>query len=417
MKRWINLLIITSLFIFISCGESKNNPSEQKEGVPKTKSVRVREAKASPSKISIDYVGTLKAHRKVNVATELGGTIEGLYFERGDHVKEGQLLTEISTSSLKIEVQRAEAALSIARSNLKKTERGSRPEEIQIAAAGVEQAEANLMEVEKNFKRIEDLHKDNAVAQREYDAAKRALDTALANLDSAKQRLELAKKGPREEDREAARARFNQAKSALSIAWDRFNKSRLHSPSHGIVAFRKVEEGEVVSAGTILTQIVDNSRMKVTLSLAEKDISLLQKDRPYSFTLDALPEKKFSCRLTFLSPTADLETRSFPVELHVDQPGHTMADGMTARVHFPFQNQLDTIKVSSAWLTEQEGHMGLFVVEKGKAVFRKVTLGSYYEQKVEILSGLSGGELVITTPAGLRGGDFVSYEFRNTKLD
>ena len=64
------------------------------------------------------------------------------------------MLAEISTSSRRIEVQQAEAVLAVAESNLKKVRKGSRPEEISIAAATVEQAEAALLEAENNFKRI-----------------------------------------------------------------------------------------------------------------------------------------------------------------------------------------------------------------------------------------------------------------------
>jgi HlyD family secretion protein len=97
------------------------------------------------------------------------------------------------------------------------------------------------------------------------------------------------------------------------------------------------------------------------------------------------------------------------MELSVDKPDTRMADGMTVRVKFAISDPKMSIKVPSAWLSEENGHMGLFVVKEGKAVFKKVVLGSYYEQKVEILSGLNDHELVITNPAGLKSGDEVKY--------
>jgi len=115
-------------------------------------------------------------------------------------------------------------------------------------------------------------------------------------------------------------------------------------------------------------------------------------------------------RLTFVSPTADPVTRSFPLELSVKEIDRRMADGMTVRVIFPLVDQRRSLKVHSSWLTEKNDQMGLFRVKEGKAEFTKVELGSYYEQKVEILSGLEEGDLVITTPAGLKDGDLVSHE-------
>jgi HlyD family secretion protein len=406
----ITLTTLLYFLLFLGCGGEKNennpksvNPSE------KIKQVKVSTVKAVPLQSSVSYVGALTANLKVKVATEIGGSIEKLFFERGDRVEEGQVLAEIGTSSILIEVRQAEAALEMARSRLKKTERGSRPEEIRIARARVEEAKAALMEADRNFERVEDLYGYKAVSNSAYDAAKRAVDTARANLVSAKQQLELAKKGPRVEEREEARAALKQAEAALALAKDRLGKSRLKAPSDGIIAFRQVEEGEVVGPGTVITQVVDNRKMKIKLSLAERDLPLLDRDERFPFTIDAYPGERFACRLNFVSPTADPATRSFPIELLVDTPDSRMADGMTVRVEFPIASREKSIKLPSAWLSEENGQIGLFVVDDGKALFRGVTLGSYYEGNVEILSGLNDDELVITNPAGLKSGDRVQY--------
>ncbi|MFH1350210.1 MAG: efflux RND transporter periplasmic adaptor subunit [Pseudomonadota bacterium] len=409
MRTRNNLFITISLLICMACsGQGESNPDD-KNPPKEIKSVKVSPVSATPLRGSLEYVGTLSAHRKVNVATEIGGTIEKLFFEKGDRVKEGDPLVEISTSSYLLQVRKAEAALAMVKSELNKTEKGSRPEEIRIAMAAVEHAEATLSEAGKNFKRIKDLHGYHAVANSEYDSAKRAVETASAALQSSREQLELAKQGPRVEDREAARAGFDQAQSALEIAKDHLSKSRLLSPCEGIIAFRKVEEGEVVGPGTVITQVVDNRRMKINLSVSEKDISLFSKGKTFPFFVDAIPGEEFGCQLIFLSPAAELATRSFPLELSVDEPDSRMADGMTIRVRFPFFDQKKITKVPTAWLWEEDGHMGLFVFEDGKAVFRKTRLGSYYENRVEILSGVSDQDLVITNPAGLKTGDAIKY--------
>jgi phosphoribosylanthranilate isomerase len=140
------VLTLTTLLYFLlclGCGDEKSennpqsgNPAEQ------VKLVKVSSVKAAPLLSRLEYVGALSANLKVKVATEIGGSIEKLFFERGARVKEDQLLAEVGTSSILIEVQQAEAALGVARSRLKKTERGSRPEEISIAKARVEEAKA-----------------------------------------------------------------------------------------------------------------------------------------------------------------------------------------------------------------------------------------------------------------------------------
>ena len=411
--RSITFLVLCLLFLTLcKCGDRAETGVETGIQVNKTKWVKVSPAEALSPKGSIEYVGVMSAFRKVNVASETGGTIERLYFEKGDRVKKGQLLAEISTSSIQLKVQQAKAVLQAARSNLEKTEKGSRPEEILIAEATLKETEAALFEAQKNFNRVKGLYESRSVSDSEYDSCKRMVDMASAKRESAKQQLILAREGPRIEDRKAARADMAQAEAALALAKDRLKKSKLHAPCDGIIAFREVEEGEVIVVPpvTVITQVVDLERLKVKVSIGEKDINILDSYKDFSFTMDAFPRETFSCRLFFKSPTADPSTKSFPLELTVDHPDSRMADGMTVRVKFPIVNDQKTIKVPSAWLSEEDGKIGLFVVKDEKALFKVVTLGAYYDQRVEIRSGLNEHEMIVTNPSGLKSGDAVAYE-------
>lgn len=404
--------VAISLGLSISC-DGREQPQEARAVAEawknQVKQVRVQPVQAEASQKYIEQVGTICASLKVNVVSELGGTIERLSFERGDRVEKGQVLAEISTTSIKIEVDQAEAAVAVAKSQQKKTQEGSRPEEISIAMARVVQAEAALQEAENNFRRIQSLHGRNAVSNSDFDTAKKGVDMARANLDSAEQELGLAKKGPRAEDRDAAEASLKQAGAALAMARDRLRKSILKSPCNGIVAFRRLEEREVVGPGTTITQVVDKKMMKIKLALGERYVPILGTEKTFSFRADAIPGEEFKAQLTFVSPTADPVTRSFPLELAVFEPDPRMADGMTVRVAFPLLNPKKSVKVPSAWLAEERGVIGLFVAKEGKAVFKKVALGAYYAHTVEILSGVNEDDLVITNPSGLKNGDRVKY--------
>jgi RND family efflux transporter MFP subunit len=280
-----------------------------------------------------------------------------------------------------------------------------------MAAAALREAEAASEEAERNFVRIRGLYGIQAVSDSDYDSAKRSVDMAREKVESARQQLALAKEGPRIEDRKTAVANLKQAEAVLAIAKDHLKKSRLHAPSDGIIAFREVEEGEVlvIPPGITITQIVDLERLKIKISVGEKDIHLVEKDKRFFFTVDAIPEEVFQCRFFFRSPAANPVTRAFPVELIVEEPDERMVDGLTARVKFPIINEKKIIKVPSAWLSEENGKIGLYVVKEGKAQFINISLGAYYDQRVEILSGLTEQELVIINPAGIRTGDTVRY--------
>ncbi|HDZ24457.1 MAG TPA: efflux RND transporter periplasmic adaptor subunit [Desulfobacteraceae bacterium] len=403
----VGLLSLT----FLGCGDGAETQADTKAESKKIRLVKVSPVNASAPKGSIEYMGVLTAYRKVMLASEAGGTIEKLYFEKGDRVRKGQVLAEIGTSSIRLRVREAKAAVEAAMSTFEKVETGSRPEEIRIAEAALKEAEAGLLESEKNYIRIRDLSESQSASKSEYDSAKRMVDMARARMESARQQLALVRQGPRAEDRKTARANLEQAEANLAVAKDWLRKSRLIAPCDGIIAFREIEEGEVIVVPpvTVITQVVDLDRMKIKVSVGEKDIHVLTEQKVFEFTIDAFPHETFSSRLFFLSPTADPATRSFPVEFMVEKPDERMADGMTVRVKLSFVDKMKKAKVPSAWLSEQNGKIGLFVVRDGKALFIEVTLGTYYDQRVEILSGLSDKDLVITNSAGLKSGDPVQY--------
>ncbi|MCP4575797.1 MAG: efflux RND transporter periplasmic adaptor subunit [Deltaproteobacteria bacterium] len=378
---------------------------ENKNSEGKNRLVNVKTVEANPPKGEIEYVGVLEAYLKVRISNEIGGMIEKLYFEKGEPVKKGDLLAEIGSSSMRLQVREAKAVTDAAKSNLKKMEKGSRPQEIQIATAVVQEADAALSEAQKNFKRINRLHEIRAVSNSAYDSAERQMTTANARMASAKQRLELALKGPRIEDVNAARAQLGQAEAALALMKDRLKKSIIRTPIGGTIAYRDVEAGEVIPAGTPITSVIDLTRLKIKISVNERDLHILSTKKDFEFTVDAIPHETFSARVFFLSPTTESGTRFFPMELVVENPDPRMADGMTARIKFPILDKKKSIKIPASWLAEQNGQVGLFVIRNGKALFKPVRLGSYYDNRVEILSGLGNREKVVTNPAGLRDGD------------
>jgi len=219
-------------------------------------------------------------------------------------------------------------------------------------------------------------------------------------MASANQRLELAKKGPRIEDVNAARAHLGQTKAALALTEDRLKKSIIRAPISGTIAYRDVEEGEVIPAGTKITSVIGLDRLKIKISLNERDLQTLSDKKDFDFTVDAIPHETFMAKVFFLSPTAESGTHFFPMELVVENPDPRMADGMTARIKFPIRGKKDKALFKPVRLgTYYDNRV------KDKALFKPVRLGTYYDNRVEILSGLGMKEHVVTNPAGLRNGD------------
>ena len=146
--------------LLCSCGDDSDTRPAGETPIQTAKAVTVRPVEALPPRGTVEYVGVLSAFRKADISSELGGTIERLFFEKGDRVKKGQVLADISTDSIRIDVQQAAAALKVAESQLEKTTKGSRPEEILIAKATLQAAAAERLESERNVEQIGNLIRD-----------------------------------------------------------------------------------------------------------------------------------------------------------------------------------------------------------------------------------------------------------------
>lgn len=409
-KRLFNkaLYVIVSLILvnIVNIYSAFSSPTPNS---PRFHKVKIWKVVPNKGVLKVPHAGTLVSARKVRVSSELGGVVERLFFEKGQRVKKGQVLAEIGTSTIKVQVEEARAAIEQARARLERLKAGPRSEEVSMAEARVDEARAGLAEAEENYARIKRLHERKVASSKELDFASRVLKVARAKLKMAQNHLELVKKGPREEEIREARAAVKRAEAALQMALDRLGKSIIRAPSSGLIAYRMVEEGELVPPGFIITEVVDDTNFKIVLKINERDLTALKEGSIYSFQVYAIGEGLFNCRLKFISPIADQRTRAFEVELKVLDTHPKMADGMSVKVLLPTKGPDNGIVVPISWLVENHGRLGLLVAEGGKARFRPVKLGNYYEREVEIREGPKVGELIITNPSGIRPGDPVVW--------
>jgi len=106
------------MLLFSGCGDKVDTSVANEKEPVSVKFVNVSQVESLPPRGEVEYVGVLLAYHKVKIASELGGTIEKLYFEKGDMVKTGQIIAEVSTTSIHLEVRRAKATLQEAKAAL-----------------------------------------------------------------------------------------------------------------------------------------------------------------------------------------------------------------------------------------------------------------------------------------------------------
>ena len=162
--------------------------------------------------------------RQVNLTFEATERIDRLLVEEGDRVDRGQLLAELETDTIALEIDRGKAQVAAHEAVLARLENGTRPEEIQRARARVAEAAAEAENATLIFERTRELYESRSVARQELDDAQAKLNVALARLKRTRDDLQLALEGPRQEDIAEARAMLRAVRSELDILEQRYQE-------------------------------------------------------------------------------------------------------------------------------------------------------------------------------------------------
>lgn len=345
--------------------------------------------------------------------------------------KRGSAVAQVSEAQHA--VQQAQAALAEARAGK------------QQANATLEQALAGHEKAQSDFRRAKNLLAARAATQAEYDAAKAQIDASTAQVEQARQAI----RGIEAKEQQAqavirqATAKVAEAKGqvlAADAAIERLGQSRnaaaaavneahglvrqanaglkassaqqetarlalqdssLTCPINGTVIARKIEIGALVGPGTPGYIVADTRKVKVTFGVPDADHSLYTLGVVVPFTVDSLGQP-FTGVVTSVASSADAATRLFEIELTVDNPKNLLKQGMVAAVTPRAKRSAPAMTVPfTALIGDDTKGQAVFVVIGGKLKKTPVTLGRILGDQVEVLSGLAGGDVVVSEGAGM----------------
>ncbi|KMQ64907.1 RND transporter [Chryseobacterium angstadtii] len=235
------------------------------------------------------------------------------------------------------------------------------------------------------------------------DAIEVDVTQAQNNLQNAiidNQRYENAFKtgGVTKQQVDNSRLQLKNAQAAVRAQGVRVNDTSIRAGISGTINKKMVEPGTVVSVGTSMFEIVNINSLKLSVLVDESQIGKIQLGQEVPINVNVLPEDSFSGRITFIAPKSDASL-NFPVEIEVQNRGNLKA-GMYATAVFKTNNGAETqniLTVPAEAFVNGVSSGQLFVVQNGVAKLIKVTVGKVYGDKVQVLSGLNGGEQIVTS--------------------
>jgi membrane fusion protein (multidrug efflux system) len=197
----------------------------------------------------------------------------------------------------------------------------------------------------------------------------------------------------------------------LELAELDLEKSHVKASISGVVKTKHLDEGELANRGGNLFEIMDISKVLAAINIPEREIRFVSPQKDVKVRIDAIPGTVFNGTVHTLGLEADLQNRSFPAEILLDNPTRQLLPGMMARVEMVTMAEPSEIIIPSYAILEREANRIVFIEKNGMAIERPVILGTVVKDEVQVLSGLQSGDKLIVT-----GQHFLTNEERVTVL-
>jgi len=373
--------------------------------------------------------GYIVAHHTIQVSSKVVGKVAWVGIEKGDYVKEGQVLVRLEDDEYRAQLAQAEANLAVAQARLRELETGSRPQEIEAARAAMEQAEANFRYAEVNLNRVREMARQAIVSQAQLDDAETRFEVAKRQLESARKNYELVKIGPRIEQIDYARAQVKQAQAAVDYARTMLDATLIRSPVTGTVLQRLIEKGEMVSTMNFggpggvkasVASIADLSDLQVELDINQNDFPRVSFNQECTVTADAYPDRQYKGVVAEIAPEANRQKATIQVKVKILSPDSYLRPEMNAHVSFLApasqapRRGAETLAIPRSALVEREGKTGAFVLNGSRVVLRTIKPGRQLGDRVEVVEGLKPNDRVVVRGLeGLSSGQRVKIKVAN----
>src|SRR5690242_11936675 len=202
---------------------------------------------AAGEQVILTATGYIVAAHKIEVASKVVGRVASIGVEKGDKVKAGQVLVRLEDDEYRAQLTQAKGQLANLQAKLAELEHGSRPEEIAVARANLNQAKADQENAMVTLNRTKRLASEGVMAKQALDDSQAKFDSAAARVNSLQKTLDLAVLGPRQEQVDAMRGQVEQAKGAVAYAETQESNTVIRAPVTGTVLERAVEKGEFLT--------------------------------------------------------------------------------------------------------------------------------------------------------------------------
>lgn len=340
---------------------------------------------------------------RVDVGSTITGRVAQVLVREGDPVRQGQVLIRLEPDELRAALAQAQASERQARArlaNLRSTGRIA-------SGAALDQAEATLRAAQAELARVRQLVDQGFVSASRLDEATRAVAVASAQVTSARAQARANEESGTEIAQ--AQAQLSLASAATAAARARLAQAAIAAPADGRVLVREVEPGQIVQPGKALLSLALAGPTQLVAQVDERFLDQLQPGQAASVVADAFPGQRFAARVLSLAPSVDAQRGAIEVKFSLEPPVPAfLREDMTLSVEVVTGRRDRALVLPLTALREptSDGVAMVLVAQEGRARERALRLGLRTLDAVEVLEGLSSGEVVLLGQ-GIEAGDRV----------
>jgi HlyD family secretion protein len=394
---------------------------------PEVEVVRASAESSDAAGVVLSATGYIIPHHKINVNSKVTGRVAWIGVEKGDKVKEGQVLVRLEDDEFRAQYNQAKGAAEAAQAYLDELEHGSRPEEVQQAQHNLDEIQATLADDKSTLDRTHQLFGQGVVSRQSLDDATAKYEADQQRANSLLRAFQLVKLGPRAEEIARARGSLVQSEGQEAYAKSQLDATLIRAPVSGTILERTAEKGELVTAqfasgaeggpqGEVVA-LADLDDIQADLDIAQDDFAKLSPRQKAIITVDAFPDRKYDGVIAEMSPEANRQKATVEVKVEILKPDSYLRPEMNTTVKFladetpkTTSSQPKGVFVPATAVRDQAGKRVVFIAFDGKALLRPVEILSQRSGGF-LVTGLVGGENVITTAApSLKDGDKIKIK-------
>jgi len=307
---------------------------------------------------TINVTGEVRCEQEALLSFKIGGRVTSLRKNTGDQVTRGELLAQLDTSQMQI--QRSQALNQIA-----------------IAEKNLSQAQLRLENSRREWERRRRLFQEGVIASAQLERYELEYKTAV-------------------EQEAASRASLETVREGLKLIEENLQDACLFAPFSGLIGESRTELGEVVAPGQTIYTLYNTEKLIIRAQVPEKDVLQLKAGQKAEFFNPYLSEPVIRATVTRMAAAPDAKTKLYTVELTVLSRSMILKPGLFVQGTITTGRKSGVLTVPVQALLQAGDTYSVYVVREGKAERRNVLVGETSGQTVEILSGLSEGDQVIT---------------------